>query len=368
MTLIVVDPGEGVRPALGRGARATEGAPSARRVAAMAVFVVLMLATMLVPRQAEGQTVTLRTFAAMADGARLTVGDVADVDGEGAEAVRGVVLPVEAGGVIDSATVRAALEKTGTVNLGRVRVRGGPCAVRVGTTSHADPPRRESPGAAESRTATEVNTPGAIRALVPARVAEALGVSADDVRVTFEDHDAALLDMPAAGRLVVIRPAGDGERMPLAVRVYEGERLAASGTVRVGVQVRRMVWRAVGVIPRGQVLSNDQVRREEAWLSPGVRPAGEGVLGQVVRSRIGAGEVVVEGDVEMPVVVKRGDLLTVDCISGGFVVQTTARALEAGREGQVIEMQALNSKSVIRARVSRAGQAVLVLDRGGKGG
>jgi flagella basal body P-ring formation protein FlgA len=104
------------------------------------------------------------------------------------------------------------------------------------------------------------------------------------------------------------------------------------------------------------------VVREQRWLSPSMAAAGEGAIGQVVRGRIGAGEVVLGRDVEPPMVARRGDVVSVDCLAGGLVVRTTARATENGREGEVITLQALNSKRTFRARMDGPGRAVLLAD------
>ncbi len=362
MTLLVVDPGEGVRPAEAEvGARVGV----ARRVVTGVMLALLVALSVAWPRSAMGQTVVMRSQARVAEGRNVSIGDVAEVTGEGAERVTGVQVGVaRVGESVDVATVRAALEKAG-VNLGRVVIRGGACTLRQ--AGHVPP---SAPPAATTTTPRfeEVPRPAApantLRSLIPSRMADALGVAEIDMKLAFDAGDASLLDTPVEGRRVVIRPTGDGERMPLSVRVYEGDRLVDSGNLRVGVLVRRDVWRAVGAISRGTALSRANTKREDAWLASGDRVAGEESLGQIVRSRVEPGEVVRAADVEMPVLIKRGDTVNVDCISGGFVVQTSARALEAGREGQVIDLQALNSKSVFRGRVSRAGQAVMVLDRG----
>lgn len=365
MTLLVVDPGAGVRPA---EAEVAVRVGAARRVVTGVLLVVLVALSVAWPRSAMGQTVVMRAQARVAEGRPVCVGDVAEVTGDGAEKVTGVQVGVaRAGESVDVAAVRAALEKAG-VNLGRVVIRGGACVVREAAGAVPAPPV-EAPVIEPVRSAApapdvRVRGTGTLRALIPSRVAEALGVAEIDMKISFDHGDAPLLDAVVEGRRVVIRPTGDGERMPLSVRVYEGDRLVESGTVRVGVLVRREVWRAVGVIARGTTLTRENTRREEAWLASGERAAGEESLGQVVRSRVEPGEVVKAADVELPIVIKRGDTVNVDCISGGFVVQTTARAMEAGREGQVIDLQPLNSKSVFRGRVSRAGQAVMVLDRG----
>lgn len=359
MPLLVVDFGSQIRPA---GQDARPNPPSkARRLGATLALVALGIAAWVSPRTAAGQTVTLRPSAHAAHDTPLTVGDIADVTGEGSAAVAAVPLGrARANDAIDAARVREALNQATGINMARIVVRGPACTISDPAAQATQTPAKAAP---TPTLISAIPTPGTLRALIPDRLAATLDLDPSDLRLAYDDGDARLLNTPIEGRTVVLRPTGSGERLPVAVRIYDGERLAESGTLRVGVLVRRSVYRVTSAVARGETLIADALKREEAWLPPGVRPAGEAAIGQVVRTRLEPGEVLTADHVELPIVVRRGDLVAVDCISGGFVVQTTARALEAGREGQVIEMQALNSKNTFRGRVSRAGQAVLRLDR-----
>ena len=67
-----------------------------------------------------------------------------------------------------------------------------------------------------------------------------------------------------------------------------------------------------------------------------------------------------ESDVEPPVLVKRGERISVHCLSGGVVVRIKARALADAREGELVECRADGGEQVISARVT--GRAVAVID------
>ncbi|MDX2130482.1 MAG: flagellar basal body P-ring formation chaperone FlgA [Planctomycetota bacterium] len=332
--------------------------PSARRVAALVVLVLLVVGGVLFTPEAHGQDIVrVRATVAARDGS-LALRDIADLSGERAIALGDVAMgEATPGRVIRIDEVRAKIEASGLVSLGLLRVQGATCEV-LG----AAPASVRAPGARATPAAPPEIRPGTVGAAIPVRLAELLGVREDDLRITFEASDAALLETPVPrGGVLSLTPHGEGERVSFAVRLYAGDRLAASGSVRAGVGVRRTVLVARRALARGGVLGAEDVAEEARFVPMDAAPATRGAIGMEVRSRVGAGEVVLERDVAAPVVVKRGDLIGVDCVSGGFIVRTTARAMEAGREGDVISLQALNSKHSFRARVAKPGLAVVVV-------
>jgi flagella basal body P-ring formation protein FlgA len=342
----------------------------ARRLATIALLALVYAVAAFWPRESHGQTigpasgpvahaadqdvVRLRPLVIVDAGTTLTLGQVADLHGPRGAMLADVPLgPATPGRIVRLDDVRRAIEASGRVSPALLRVQGAACEVRGAApaptlnarTPDGPPPIRE----------------GSIGAAIPTRLADLLGVHPADVRVTFEGSDSALLATPVGDGVLTIAPQGEGERVSLSVRLYRGDAIVASGSVRARVEVRRRVLVARGVLARGDVVTPESVVEEQRHLPLDAAPAGDDAIGMTVRSRIGAGEVVRTRDVESPIVVRRGDLIGVDCVSGGFVVRTTARAMEVGREGQVITLQALNSKHTFRARVARPGLAVVVV-------
>ena len=88
----------------------------------------------------------------------------------------------------------------------------------------------------------------------------------------------------------------------------------------------------------------------------------EEATGSVVRRRLAAGTMLRVNELESPVLIERGDLITIHCISGGIVVKTKARARTAGRDGEMIELMMDGSRKSFRARVVGPGRAVMNLD------
>ena len=80
----------------------------------------------------------------------------------------------------------------------------------------------------------------------------------------------------------------------------------------------------------------------------------------VVKNRVESGAVFLQDDVEPAVLVRRGDIVTVACLSGSIVVNIRARALGPGREGDMIDLApTTNPKARVRAKVIGPGQAVV---------
>lgn len=314
-------------------------------------------------------TIVLRTLVRVPGTAGATLGEIADVVGPEAGALSSLVLvtpeQLRAGSArVDLAGVRSAVEKAGKVNMGRITFSGSSCLVKVAaaepkpaaTVEKPAAPRPEAAGAARDT----------VRAHVEQRIAESLGVELADLRLSFEDRR-NVLGVSAVGKTVAVKPTGTGDPMPLSVRVYQGDALLHEASVRATVLVRRRVAQARQVLAKGSTASAEMLETLEQWLPPSTLPATpEQIAGNVLRSRVDAGKIIMVRDIEPPLVVQRGDIVNIDCLAGTVVVSTTARAKEPAREGDTIQFQSLTSKKLFAARVSGPGRAVL-LSEGEKG-
>jgi flagella basal body P-ring formation protein FlgA len=70
------------------------------------------------------------------------------------------------------------------------------------------------------------------------------------------------------------------------------------------------------------------------------------------RQSIQAGAVVFSDQVQSPIMVKRGELITISSEAGGIRVRTTVRALQDKSKGQLVQVEALNTKERFDARVT----------------
>lgn len=323
-------------------------------------------------------TVRLRAAAIVTDASALTLADIATIEGPNAAALASIPIPAHAGGTvrIELALVRAALEASPDADPARLALSGSAVHVRV------EPPKSQPASTTRAPASPALPVGPTVRDAVAGVVAQSLGVAPDGVRLTFDEGDASLLNTPTQGRTHTLAPTAQGDRVPLHCRVYEDDRLVASGTFRVGVRVRRQVAVAVRTIERGQPIGEGDVAGEERWLSPTTRAVSpENAIGLTARARLDAGEPVEERQVESPLAITRGDRVTVDCVSGGVVVRAVLRAKTDGRVGEVIELlplapqraragdraskmqtEPVAMRTSVRARVAGPGRAVLLTD------
>lgn len=305
--------------------------------------------------------VRLREVALVESGAVVRLADVAEVEGPNAERLKGVM--VGGGGAASTIGVRdveRALRGESWINWGglllsgaecRVVVKAAPAPVERGPTAKDTPPLASPKGVMERAIATHL--------------ARLVGVADDAVRIEVDQMPAELARVSLDGRMMTVQPMGQSERMGLVVRVYERDRVVATGTVRGRVLVRRSVAVARQTMERGHEIQENEVSLEERWVGIAESPMdSETAAGSVVRSRVGTGEVISTRAVETPIVVRKGDTVAVDCLSGSFVVRVTAVALGAGREGDVIECRTPGSKESIRARVAGRGHVVVEVATG----
>ncbi len=339
--------------------------PSAR----LAVLAML-LAIVFGSSAALGQqsTVSVRSSPRIQQAGPVTLGEIADLTGPEALRLKALVIvedfAKEAGADgslrIEFARIRTAIESHPEVNMGRLLLSGGTTTVRLGPAPAA-PNAPPQPAGATSRATPRPAPPTALQQRVSERVAQALGVDPMDVRLEFPKSDASILATPLTGRTATITPGGSGSQMPINVRIFEGDRIVASGTLRPTVEVRRDVLVALSELNRGDGIDIATAARESRWISAAENPADPVTsTGMTVRTRIATGSVIPARSLESPVVVAKGDLISVDVVSGTFAVRAQARAMGPGRVGDVIEFRTQGATRTFRARIDAPGRAVMV--------
>lgn len=319
----------------------------------------LWLASVAGVSSAEG-TVTLRTVVRVEAGAVLTLGTVAVLEGAEATALAGVVIEGRADAVTIE-EVRDAIDGTGSVNWGRLSLVGSRC--RVVRVVPSVPARAEGPGPRRPTAEAREHRAGSVGSLVLPRIAEALEIPSERLRLDLEESgaDGSILELATAGRTIDIRPVGASDRLPIGITVYEGDRLIARGMVRARAMVEREVCVSRGPIARGERIGAETFVAERRWLPLSARVLAPGeAIGRIARSRIGADEVISLQDAALPVAIGKGDQAVIHCISGSVILKLRARAMSDGAAGDVIEFTGLDGKKgrVIRARVEGPGVAI----------
>jgi flagella basal body P-ring formation protein FlgA len=122
---------------------------------------------------------------------------------------------------------------------------------------------------------------------------------------------------------------------------------------------------ALRSIGRGDVIraADIEVRTMDAPAkSNGQRSAFDSVeklIGMEAKQSIQAGDVVMSDVVQSPILVKRGDLVTVVAQSGGIRVRTSAKALRDGARGDLVQVEAIGSKQKYDVRITGSREAAV---------
>jgi flagella basal body P-ring formation protein FlgA len=259
-----------------------------------------------------------------------------------------------ADGSISIAELRELLLVTQALPPGELELHGSFCRVAAAAPPAAQPDTHAAPIAADAPHGPTLEDH------LRAHLAAMFAVPDDALRITFDDRSAALRATPVTARTVEIRATGRSARTPLAITIFEGSALVDEGNVRADVVLRRTVLTLTAPVRRGEIISPELVRVGEAWLASDVLPLHpERALGRVATRNLDAGAMLTAPDVDRPIAVKRGDIVSVRSVVGTASVRTRARALAAGGEGDVIDLEVLGSRARITARVIGPGRAVI---------
>lgn len=117
-------------------------------------------------------------------------------------------------------------------------------------------------------------------------------------------------------------------------------------------------------VPRGKSIGPEDLNVEEKKVvqAPQAAPDPGKIQGWVAKHDLAQGEVLTEEKLRPPMLVRRGDLVTIFARAGTALVSAQAKALESGREGEWVSVRNQKSKRVVDAVVVGWGQ-VEVLPR-----
>lgn len=326
------------------------------------------------PIFARAGDVRLRTTATVAAGQAVRLAQVADLHGEDALAFADAVIVAEALAAasgrpwveVSIEDVRRALAGAGA-RLSAIALSGGTCTVRLGGSPSPDESTGNTAAPPPEPRMVDLSGPPTVRKQSASALASMLGVGTADLRLSFDERDAEFLDRPRLGVRIAVQPVSSSgsARAMLSVRVFDGDRLVESGTVRADVLVRRRVVVVQSALRRKDAVEAGMLAEQEAWLpAGGGRPIGsiDEAAGSLARTRLDAGTILLAEHLEPPIVVRRNELVTVHAVRGSFEVKTRARARCDARRGEVIDFRPEGSKTWFAARVAGPGVAVVDLD------
>jgi flagella basal body P-ring formation protein FlgA len=190
--------------------------------------------------------------------------------------------------------------------------------------------------AANGDASVQFDNPG-LRFIVPAEASDAMAL------------DGLNLD-PRSGRfsVYVTAPpnADDAQRQRVSGRIVYQETIA--------VPAHGM---AIGDVFGPSDISEIKLPRDH--VAPDAITAAQELVGKATRRILRAGETVRAGDVEAPVVVHKGDLVTIELDTAAMQLTTQGKALDDGAMGAAIRVSNTQSDRVIDAAVAGPNQVVI---------
>ncbi len=322
------------------------------------LFVLLMSAMTASVGLAGVTTVTLRSTVRLAADQPVTLGAIATIDGDERAVLEPI--PVQASPAagawttIDAAAIRELIAAS-AAREGSIIVIGH----RSSLTRRPEPTTEPAPRAAPDADDPSVVT---LRDHMESWLRARFDATPDTIRITFEDRDAPLLRTPTDRRMVEITEIGVSGRMAIRATVYEGDAIVLSESVRAEIRLLTPACIIERPVRRGARVESADIRVDQIWSDPTEPPADPAsVVGQAVRRSLQPGEVLRADHLEAPVVIERGQDVSVRAIRGTVVVTTIARARSDAREGELVELEAKDrSGRRFTARVSGPGRAVMV--------
>jgi len=162
---------------------------------------------------------------------------------------------------------------------------------------------------------------------------------------------------PACGRDVAIEALDtrSPQRMRFLARCSDVPGWRYEYVVRA--RLTAMVAIAAAPVVAGEALTNGQVTIERRDISNIADPITipEDAVGQMSRRMLRPGDILRSGQLSSPVMVKRGDAVTMIARRDGIEVSTAGEALDAGARGAMVRVRNANSGQVVRMRVAGPG-------------
>ncbi len=350
-------------------------------VAIAAAATLLLVATV-----AGADEIRLRREVA-SQGPSVKLHEVAELSGPRAEALADTAVLLftegQAEGRVTLDGLRAVLDSAGT-NWGVVSLRGfASCKVHrtvgglAGTASRPEPGSDSiaaMPVPADARDAAtnpgqplDIEAALSLKALVLDHLAQQAAAAPQDLRIAFSERDEAQLARSALRDRFEIEPVGRNTlgRVPLTIRRYRGSEVAETLRVTADIARRSLAVVATATISRGTLFTRDSIEVQELWVTDArSQPVADPklVIGQTSKVLLRPGTAVLSEHLEQPVLVQRGELITVRCIVGGLVIRTVGRASEAGAFDQMIQVRNEVTRETFVATVTGPREAVVRLD------
>ncbi len=335
----------------------------------LAILASMLMALAAAPARASHTEITLRSTARVAFDTPITLADIATITSPRMAELAAIIIH-DAASARDNARnnwidISADdLARLVSVPRGELLIRGSVCRVRIlipHEPAATAPEHHLGLGTSHSESSHLGPT---IRHHIESRLADHFGVTTEDLRLDFAQRDSSTLLTPTAGRVVEVLPMGTGSTMPIAITIYDGDRIIHQASLRVGVEIRRTVAVPTEPIARRTIIRAAQLTTEDRFLPPSASPADPAsAVDAETRTALRPGQPIERRDIEPPIVVRIGDEVMVRCVTGSIVVRQAARSLGTARDGQRVLLRPLTGGKPFYARMNGKGRAVLITGR-----
>lgn len=308
--------------------------------------------------------------------ANVTLADVAELEGEYAESLGDLIVgqldPRSTGLSVQLATVRRVLTEA-RVNWADLSLRGrSMCVVSPlgGEAQDVEVDNDRAVTTLEKLAIDQANAGLTVGDLIIEELVRFNQADRESLEIKFrggEASDVAWLNRSAAvGRyeVDVLSRSGLGV-VPLKVWRYDPA--GTIETVALSAEVSRRVEAVVVLrqMRRGEAFTPENVGVRSVLLTADHGQTLDRVdliLGQSTVGALREGAVVRVGDVAPDVLVRRGQLVTVSCVSGSLVVRTVATATKDGVRGDMIALRNPETREVFYATVTGKQTASITTD------
>jgi len=330
----------------------------------------VLLLTGVSPALADSESIRLHDQAGVT-GDQVRLRDVAELQGVNTPTLGDIVLatlgPDEQNTTVTLTRIRDQLSQHG-VNWGKLSLRGyAQCHV----TRRANPAQtvRASPSPAPliANPMEEISLSSTItlRERLVEFIAKFAETDPTELRITFANHNDPALSQSTWQDRYEFEPISSTAlgRVPIVVRRFRDDRLVDSTRITVDVARRYMAAVATRSIGRGQMFTPGDVEIREVYLDGSAKPVADlsQVIGETAGAIIRADAVLYDDDLRSPLLVRRGQLMTVRCISGGLVIKTVARAKENGVRGQIIQVRNERTREYYAVRLTSTQEGIAIL-------
>ncbi len=315
-----------------------------------------LIISLLVPMTSRAADIVLRQRATQ-HGAIVRLGDIADIAAESTIELNGLastpLLPAPAAGTqqfLNAAQVRDLLVARG-VRLSTLTFRGA-SIVELGSASLVSKDEIESPP--QSDTEIEASVQLAISNWLRSKVSNGRW------RVETALNDRLRSEVAELGSISQVR----GPRLPRSgrqrfflINAANNKELLVTAEI---TQIQSVVV-ARQPIERGSIVrsSDLELQEREGNLPRGTIGDLHSVLGKVAERSLRAGEVVQSNQLRAAWQVRRGETVNVFVRTGGVVVRTRAIAKADGAMDDLIEVETLENKKKLSARVAGPGEVII---------